>query len=232
MMPPVHDVVETRVDSAVKSLTKLVSETRIVLEALEEGQAQIEAEYPDARGPLRNLLERMRSTVAGAISVAAIVPDAVAADRSRGNDAEGLENRLTWAKQVICYSNEDVSFLHGSCTRIQALHDRLAQVAGNGSRLRWWRIADKDDRRRRQLVALMEGIYENDHDMVARVYDVLTAATSVIEAVESTRGPVPEATPERLDRAWRELTRHAESFTPLVTDLEALRQRFDTAIDA
>ena len=229
-MPPVHDVVETRVDSAVKFLTKLVSETQVVLEALEEGQEQIEAEYPEARGPLRNLLERMRSTVAGAIIVAEIVPDAVAADRSQGDDVQGLQNRLTWAKQVIGYSKEDVSNLHGSCTQIQALHHRLAQVAGGGDRLRWWRI--EDDLRRSQLVALMEGIYENDHEMVARVYEVLAASTSVIEAVESTLGPVPEATPERVDRAWRELTRHAASFTPLVTDLEALRRRFDALIDA
>src|SRR4051794_29621 len=105
--------VDEQVQVAVEALDEFVASTRLVLDELESGRAYLEEHYPEAKAPLRGMLEQMRSTVVGAITVVGIVPDASATDRASAE----LDRLLRSAEENIDYSQQDISHLHGSCTR-------------------------------------------------------------------------------------------------------------------
>src|SRR4051794_12450995 len=122
---------DEQVRVAVEALSEFVASTRLVLDELESGRAHLAERYPEAKAPLNSMLEQMRATVVGAITVAGIIPDAAALDPARADLERALEWHLSSAEQNLDYSTQDISFLHGSCTRVGVLQERLSGLAGN-----------------------------------------------------------------------------------------------------
>ena len=63
------------VREAVGLLARLVEDTRTLLAALEDGRKYLQAKHSDAAGRVADVLEQMRFTVAGTVSVTRVVLD-------------------------------------------------------------------------------------------------------------------------------------------------------------
>jgi poly-gamma-glutamate capsule biosynthesis protein CapA/YwtB (metallophosphatase superfamily) len=228
-MPVIAEVRE-----AVGLLAKLVEDTRTLLAALEDGRKYLQAKHPDAAGRVADVLEQMRFTVAGTVSVTRVVLDF---DFSLGGSADDkselarFNNHLIAAGKDIATKDADVSRLRGSCERIRALQWELQERAGNRP---WWALlGDKAGQQADQLSKTMERLYLNDDAMATQVTKVLEAGDAALQAVrEALRGSDVGPRVEHIPVAQQVLREQADEFAPVIKDLKTLRDRFSDEIRA
>ncbi len=118
---------------AVGVLANVVDETRTILDALRDGRAYLQRHHPDARGDLVDLLEQMRTTVAGLVSASRVVTDFdfVVDGSARDRAPDRFNDHLIAAQQRVAYLESELDRLKASCSRIGILSDVLQQRADN-----------------------------------------------------------------------------------------------------
>ena len=187
---------------------------------IENGRDYLQKHHNDASGGVADMLEQMRTTVAGALSVVRNI-----AEFADGAAQGDFEQRLDAADHAIDSAAERIPLLKGSCTRIGEIADELGRrFVGRP----FWAIFGKSaDRRAGELSQTMNEIYRDDAAMTYQVYELLEAGR---EAVNQARAELRK--PGGLAGAQAFMSEQGEALLPVVDELRVLRDRIGAMITA
>ena len=216
------------VRDAVRAMADLVAQTRVILQAIKDGTAYLQKNFPDAQGDLSELLEEMRTTVVGLISASRVVPDfAFTVDGSDlGRQPARFNDHLVKSGKTLSRLKEDVSRLKGSCTDMIAIRDRLGDRAGSAA---WWTvlgIPDKAQATAQKLQVAFGRLYEIDVTMTQQAGVVLNGTEQALERVRAALLTGPDTSAMSVDnvqRAAKVLHDQAVVLRPQLRELEELR---------
>jgi hypothetical protein len=218
--------------AVVKLVADMVDETRAILEAINDGAAYLRKYHPAAKPDLAELLEQMRVTVAGLISVSRVVTDfdftvdGSALDRE---PARFNEHRLSAGRQAAALE-ENIRLLKGSCTRVHHLTEALNKRAGNRP---WWALlGDRGGARAAELAGTMHRLYGVDQDIIRHIERMLRVSETALRDVRKALRRGSGSSVGQVQVAARTLHQHAEEFRPLETRLKQLRNELGDLIAA
>jgi hypothetical protein len=216
------------VKDAVQVIADLVGQTRVILQAIKDGTAYLQKNFPDAQGDLSELLEEMRTTVVGLISASRVVPDfAFTVD---GSDLDRqparFNDHLVKSGKALSRLREDVSRLKGSCTNMIDIRNSLGERADNAP---WWTvlgIPSKSQGTAQALQGAFSHLYDIDLEMTQQAEVVLNGTERALERVraELLTGPGTSGmSVANVKDAARVLHDQAAVLRPQLRELEALR---------
>lgn len=216
------------VREAVRAIADLVGQTRVILQAIKDGTAYLQKNFPDAQGDLSELLEEMRTTVVGLISASRVVPDfAFTVD---GSDLDRqparFNDHLVKSGETLSRLRSDVSRLKGSCTDMIEIRDHLGDRAGNAP---WWTvlgISDKAQVTAQKLHLAFTKLYEIDYAMTQQAEVVLDGTEEALERVKAallTGTGTSAMSVANVKKAAKVLHDQAVVLRPQLRELEELR---------
>jgi hypothetical protein len=220
------------VREAVKVLSDVVEETRTILEALKDGQAYLRKHHPEARGILTDLLEEMRRTTAGLISVARIVTDFDFTVEGSALDTapDRFNDYLIKAQGELEHKSNDLAQLKGSCHRVLMLQGDLQARAGQPP---WWAwLGDRAGQQAGDLEAKMVHLYSVDSEMHDRLDDVLKGSRAALEAVRERLSSGGGPRPANVPVAQELMQQQRSEMAPVIDDVKRLRDGFADLIAA
>jgi hypothetical protein len=209
-----------KIQYATQRMESFVTSTERLVAPIENGRDYLQKHHKDASGGVADMLEQMRSTVAGALS--AVRNIAAFADGGAQGD---FERRLTAADEAIATAKKRIPLLKGSCTRIGEIADELGRRFVG--RAFWAIFGPEADKRARQLSRTMNEIYLHDEAMTRQVSELLDAGR---EAVKTARAELRK--PGGLIHAQAFMSEQAEALAPAVEELRALRDRIGAMVTA
>jgi hypothetical protein len=190
------------VRDAVKLMAELVDQTRTILSALEDGREYLQRYHPTATTQVAELMEQMRVTVAGAISVTRIVADfdfTVEGTDVDRQPARFNDHLIRVDEQIRIKEEGELHLLSGSCTQIRRLRDDFQDRAGKRS---WWALfGDRAGQRAAELSRTMGRLYESDEDMGVPHHD--RVARERVSPRSRSSGTRQERRPEPSQRSCR-----------------------------
>jgi len=215
------------VTEATRLMEAFVRNTETLLVTIEEGREYLRKHYKRASGDVADMLEQMRSTVAGALSVARIIAE-FAPDGSghqASTTASDISEQLDDAEATITTAEREIRLLKGSSKRIGDIGDKLGRRFVGRSF--WGLFGPRADARVGELSITMNEIYFNDFAMGDQVAKLLAASRKALGAAKAElSGPHGPAGAQAM------MSEQAEAIAPIVDQLRGLRDRIGDQVSA
>ena len=211
---------------AVAMLSDGVRQMRTLVEALNDGRLYLQSKHPDAQPDLARLLRQMNVTITGLISAAETITsiDFTLDGPARATAPAEFNKELRKANAKRARHENNLSQLHGSCTRMEEISQRLDARANNKP---WWALlGDKGGQQAETLATTFAQLFFWDEQMVEQARQVLAASQQALEEVRATlqaRPGVAGMSIENVDAAAKVLWSQQAELRPQVSQLKTLR---------
>lgn len=225
-------MIVNEVKETVALIAEIIENTRTILSALEDGQAYLKKNHPDAKNDLADMMKQMKATVAGLISITRVVTyfDFTSDGTDMNREPARFNEHLLAARNQVADLESDIQSLKGSCSRIQELSLKLEKRAGNRP---WWALlGDRAGQRADELSWRLSSLYFNDLDMAQTAKRTLHACEQALDAVRQELRRGGAVSTSNVPRAQNLLDEYAAEFRTAETGLRDLRDRLSDQIGA
>lgn len=220
------------VADALSMLSRIVRDTRDIVDAVNDGRAFLKAKSPDAIPSLTALLEQMQVTVVGLAEVTKLVSGFRFNAAVSMSDAETVRfNDYVVARAaLVAELRGQIKNLKGSSTKVRLLRDDLDRRAGEKNMTSLFGLLGGKARERSlELSNILSQFYGADEEMINAIKDMLKLANGAIADVTAALGKkddmlygmyVPRAA-SRLKFYAKTFQQSQEELDQLVDDLDA-----------
>lgn len=219
---------------AVKLLKDVVSNTRDIVAAIDDGRAYLKAKYPQARPDFAELLVEMRATVSGLSQVTGLLTNFSFTVEGPAADTEAVRfnEYVINMDPAINDLNDHIADLKGSCTKIIELKARLDDRAGKSDF--WapflWLLGVSSTEQATNLANQLAEFYMVDQRMIEAIETMLRIARQALDEVTEALGGPGVSHPYLVPKAAGVLASYSLPFRDQRKDLDSLKESMTEVI--
>jgi hypothetical protein len=223
----------SEVKDAIEAVAQTVEHVRKISEAIKSGRDYLKTKHPHLATDLITMCEEMRKSsqaVAAASSIVThfrfVMGDALAAEASRFN--EHLVDHKAQAETV----EQRLNSMRGHCSIIKQHAKKIAENASpSGLTSLAAALGLHSTAREQELATALEGIYDEEMQYHAGVFQMANAIKAALKAVQDTLGPPGVIDPRQVRPAAIVLGEYATAFERLETNCNYNALQLQASID-
>ncbi len=214
----------------VRDIKHLVTQSKELIQAVRDGRAYVEKFHPNEKGLLSELLEQMRATFAGLISVSRLVTDfdftIDGSDRDR--QPSRFSEYLVQARTDLESLESNLTILKASCTRVHLLGQALQMRADKES---WWYLfGDAIGDQAGRLAPQFDALFGVDATMITNLTNAMIASREALDDVRDALRDGAGLSVDNVSRAAAVLHERAAEYRPVEWELKQLRDELSGLI--
>ena len=221
------------VRDAIEAVAETVEHVRKISEAIKNGRDYLKTKHPHVASDLVVMCEEMRKSsqaLAAASSIVThfrfVIGDALAAEAARFN--EHLVDHKAQAEMV----EQQLNSMRGHCTAIKQHAEAIAQKAEPGGLTSLaTALGLHSPAREWELATALQGIYDEEMQYHAGVFEMANAIKAALKAVQDELGPAGMIDPSQVPAAGIVLGEYATAFEKLESNCNYNALQLQTSID-
>jgi hypothetical protein len=224
-MPLVREVAES-----IKLLGDVVTSTRDIVKAVNDGKEYLKRYYPDAQSDLSSLLQQMQRTIVGLANVTDVMSGFrfVVAGTSvdldiASRDLRKLNDYLIAQRAKTAELRGHIHELKANCSKVYTLRGQLdARTKTKTWGSMFELLGAKKLERSLELHAVVSSFYADDQRMIELVENTLQLTEKAVAEVEDCLGPPGMMNPYNVPNAAEVLGLYAKLFRAPHDELQGL----------
>ena len=223
--------------ASVKMMGEVVTNTREIVKAVNDGREYLKHYYPDAQEDISKLLQQIQRAIEGLGSVTKVISgfrfvlvgtsvDRTAADR----DLARLNDYLIAQRDKTLALKGNIRKLKADCDKVRRLRNNLDARTKSRSWGSMFELLIPEARKRsHELHSVLSNFYADDQRMIQLLQESLGVAEKAVEEVEGVLGPSGIANPYNVPLAAQVLGLYADIFRVPNNDLQNLADALNKA---
>lgn len=220
----VRELVDT-----VKLLSDLISGTRDIVEAINDGRRYLAERFPTAEPDFAELISQMQRTLEGLAEVTKVVSAFRFDIETTGSDLARFNDYVLEQGVTVVRLGGSIRDLKGSCEKVRRVRDSLDAKAGHGWGSLFGLLGQKAEDRRSELISPVSNFYADDQRIIEMIESLLKMSQAALDEVDAELGPPGVAHAYNIPAAAATLRVYAAVFKESDRELLALIDTLDEA---